>query len=135
MADHRVATGGPDLVRAAASLALAPGALAPAISDPAYRVLVGSLADHDDSPFTKLERDALRAPGRGDFRRPVGGERVDRGAGERQEYRAALRPGKRLSRERHDAIDTLGSVTTARDGVVPQEPFAREKRMWCSCGS
>ena len=31
MADHRVATGGTDLVRAAASLALAPEALAPAI--------------------------------------------------------------------------------------------------------
>ncbi len=45
MADHRVATGGKTLVRAAASLALAPGALAPAISDPAYRVLVGE----DDS--------------------------------------------------------------------------------------
>ena len=42
MADHRVATGGADLVRAAASLALAPAALAPAISDPAYRVLVGA---------------------------------------------------------------------------------------------
>ncbi|TQN37617.1 3'(2'), 5'-bisphosphate nucleotidase [Blastococcus colisei] len=41
MADHRVATGGPALVRAAASLGLAPAALAPAISDPAYRLLVG----------------------------------------------------------------------------------------------
>lgn len=45
MADHRVATGGTELVRAAASLALAPEALAPAISDPAYRVLVSA----DDS--------------------------------------------------------------------------------------
>lgn len=45
MADHRVAIGGPELARAAASLALAPAALAPAISDPAYRVLVGA----DDS--------------------------------------------------------------------------------------
>ncbi len=42
MADHRVATGGPELARAAESLALAPAALAPAISDPAYRVLVGA---------------------------------------------------------------------------------------------
>jgi 3'(2'), 5'-bisphosphate nucleotidase len=41
VADHRVATGGPELSRAAISLALAPAALAPAISDPAYRVLVG----------------------------------------------------------------------------------------------
>lgn len=45
MVEHRVATGGPDLARAAASLELAPAALAPAISDPAYRVLVGE----DDS--------------------------------------------------------------------------------------
>ena len=45
MADHRAATGGPDLAHAAASLGLAPAALAPAISDPAYRVLVGE----DDS--------------------------------------------------------------------------------------
>lgn len=45
MADHRVAAGGPELARAAGSLALAPAALAPAISDPAYRVLVGA----DDS--------------------------------------------------------------------------------------
>jgi 3'(2'), 5'-bisphosphate nucleotidase len=44
VADHRVATGGPDLVRAAACLSLAPAALAPAVSDPAYRVLVGD--DH-----------------------------------------------------------------------------------------
>ena len=48
MADHRVATGGPDLVRAAAALGLAPAALAPAISDPAYRVLVGDLPDDGD---------------------------------------------------------------------------------------
>jgi 3'(2'), 5'-bisphosphate nucleotidase len=41
VADHRAAAGGPDLGRAAASLALAPAALAPAVSDPAYRVLVG----------------------------------------------------------------------------------------------
>jgi 3'(2'), 5'-bisphosphate nucleotidase len=41
VAEHRVATGGPDLARAAASLSLAPAALAPAVSDPAYRVLVG----------------------------------------------------------------------------------------------
>jgi 3'(2'), 5'-bisphosphate nucleotidase len=45
VADQRAATGGPELTRAAASLALAPAALAPAISDPAYRVLVGE----DDS--------------------------------------------------------------------------------------
>ena len=38
---HRVAVAGPDLVRAAASLELAPAALAPAVSEPAYRVLVG----------------------------------------------------------------------------------------------
>ena len=51
MADHRVATGGPELARAAASLDLAPAALAPAISDPAYRVLVG-----DDGSAVLLRR-------------------------------------------------------------------------------
>jgi 3'(2'), 5'-bisphosphate nucleotidase len=40
VAGHRVAIAGLDLVRAAASLSLAPAALAPAVSDPAYRVLV-----------------------------------------------------------------------------------------------
>ena len=51
MADHEVATGGPHLARAAASLALAPAALAPAISDPAYRVLFG-----DDGSAVLLRR-------------------------------------------------------------------------------
>ena len=49
MADHRVATGGPDLERAADALALAPAALAPAVSDPVYRALVGDLPDNKDS--------------------------------------------------------------------------------------
>jgi 3'(2'), 5'-bisphosphate nucleotidase len=48
---HRVATGGADLARAAFSLALAPAALAPAVSDPAYRVLVG-----DDGTAVLLRR-------------------------------------------------------------------------------
>ena len=51
MAEHRVATGGPDLTRAAATLGLATAALAPAISDPAYRVLVG-----DDESAVLLRR-------------------------------------------------------------------------------
>lgn len=51
MADHRVAAVGPDLERAAASLALAVAALAPAVSDPAYRVLVG-----DDGTAVLLRR-------------------------------------------------------------------------------
>ncbi|MGY1809861.1 inositol monophosphatase family protein [Blastococcus sp. SYSU D00669] len=51
MAEHRAAAGGPDLARAAASLALAPAALAPAVSDPAYRVLVG-----DDGSAALLRR-------------------------------------------------------------------------------
>jgi 3'(2'), 5'-bisphosphate nucleotidase len=41
VAEQRAATVGPDLVRAAQSLGLAPAALAPAVSDPAYRVLAG----------------------------------------------------------------------------------------------
>jgi 3'(2'), 5'-bisphosphate nucleotidase len=49
VADHRAATGGPELARAAASLALAPAALAPAISDPAYRVLVGDQPGNRDA--------------------------------------------------------------------------------------
>jgi 3'(2'), 5'-bisphosphate nucleotidase len=49
VADHRVATGGPELVRAAACLELAPAALAPAISDPAYRLLVGDVPGDRDS--------------------------------------------------------------------------------------
>jgi 3'(2'), 5'-bisphosphate nucleotidase len=40
VAEHRTATGGDELSRAARSLGLATAALAPAISDPAYRVLV-----------------------------------------------------------------------------------------------
>jgi 3'(2'), 5'-bisphosphate nucleotidase len=48
---HRAAIAGPDLVRAAAALALAPAALAPAVSDPAYRVLVG-----DDGSAVLLRR-------------------------------------------------------------------------------
>jgi 3'(2'), 5'-bisphosphate nucleotidase len=51
VAEHRVATGGPELIRAAASLSLAPAALAPAVSDPAYRVLVG-----DDGSAVLLRR-------------------------------------------------------------------------------
>jgi 3'(2'), 5'-bisphosphate nucleotidase len=51
VAEHRVATGGPELARAAASLELSPAALAPAISDPAYRVLVG-----DDGSAALLRR-------------------------------------------------------------------------------
>jgi 3'(2'), 5'-bisphosphate nucleotidase len=49
--EHRVAIAGRDLVRAAASLVLAPAALAPAVSDPAYRVLVG-----DDDSAVLLRR-------------------------------------------------------------------------------
>ncbi|MFD2091790.1 inositol monophosphatase family protein [Blastococcus deserti] len=49
MADHRAATGGTELLRAAASLGLAPAALAPAVSDPAYRVLVGELPGNRNS--------------------------------------------------------------------------------------
>jgi 3'(2'), 5'-bisphosphate nucleotidase len=48
---HRVATGGPELAGAAASLGLARAALAPAVSDPAYRVLVG-----DDGSAVLLRR-------------------------------------------------------------------------------
>jgi 3'(2'), 5'-bisphosphate nucleotidase len=51
VAEHRAAGGGPDLLRAAQSLSLAPAALAPAISDPAYRVLVG-----DDDSAVLLRR-------------------------------------------------------------------------------
>jgi 3'(2'), 5'-bisphosphate nucleotidase len=51
VAEHRVAIAGVDLVRAAASLSLAPAALAPAVSDPAYRVLVG-----DDDSAVLLRR-------------------------------------------------------------------------------
>lgn len=49
--EHRVATAGPDLVRAAATLGLAHAALAPAVSDSAYRVLVG-----DDESAVLLRR-------------------------------------------------------------------------------
>ena len=51
MAEHRATGGGPDLLRAARSLSLAPAALAPAISDPAYRVLIG-----DDDSAVLLRR-------------------------------------------------------------------------------
>jgi 3'(2'), 5'-bisphosphate nucleotidase len=51
VADHHVARDGGDLVRAGALLELAPAALAPAISDPAYRVLVG-----DDDAAVLLRR-------------------------------------------------------------------------------
>ena len=51
MGEPRAATGGAELVRAAESLALAPAALAPAVSDPAYRVLVG-----DDDSAVLLRR-------------------------------------------------------------------------------
>jgi 3'(2'), 5'-bisphosphate nucleotidase len=51
VAEHRVVTGGPELARAAACLELAPAALAPAISDPAYRVLVA-----DDDAAVLLRR-------------------------------------------------------------------------------
>jgi 3'(2'), 5'-bisphosphate nucleotidase len=51
VAEHHVARDGADLVRAGALLALAPAALAPAISDPAYRVLVG-----DDDAAVLLRR-------------------------------------------------------------------------------
>jgi len=51
VAEHRAATGGPDLFRAAAALALAPAALAPAVSDPSHRVLVG-----DDDSAVLLRR-------------------------------------------------------------------------------
>ncbi|TFV63304.1 UNVERIFIED_ORG: inositol monophosphatase [Bacillus sp. AZ43] len=51
MADHRVAAGGVELARAAESLELAPAALAPAVSDPAYRVLAG-----DDGTAVLLRR-------------------------------------------------------------------------------
>jgi 3'(2'), 5'-bisphosphate nucleotidase len=50
-AEHRVVAGGRSLLRAAASLALAPEALAPAVSDPAYRVLAG-----DDGSAVLLRR-------------------------------------------------------------------------------
>jgi 3'(2'), 5'-bisphosphate nucleotidase len=49
--EHRAAAVGPDLARAGSSLALAPAALAPAVSDPAYRVLVG-----DDDSAVLLRR-------------------------------------------------------------------------------
>ena len=51
MGEHRAAAVGPDLVRAGDSLGLAPAALAPAVSDPAYRVLVG-----DDDSAVLLRR-------------------------------------------------------------------------------
>ncbi|NYJ06191.1 inositol monophosphatase family protein [Petropleomorpha daqingensis] len=51
MGEHRAAAVGPDLARAGDSLALAPAALAPAVSDPAYRVLVG-----DDDSAVLLRR-------------------------------------------------------------------------------
>jgi 3'(2'), 5'-bisphosphate nucleotidase len=51
VAEHRAATVGPELARAGDSLALAPAALAPAVSDPAYRVLVG-----DDGSAVLLRR-------------------------------------------------------------------------------
>lgn len=47
----RVATAGPDLARASAALGLATAALAPAVSDPAYRVLVD-----DDGSAVLLRR-------------------------------------------------------------------------------
>jgi 3'(2'), 5'-bisphosphate nucleotidase len=49
--EYRAATGGTELTCAAASLGLATAALAPAISDPAYRVLIG-----DDDSAVLLRR-------------------------------------------------------------------------------
>jgi 3'(2'), 5'-bisphosphate nucleotidase len=48
---HRVVVAGPDLARASAALGLAAAALAPAVSDPAYRVLAG-----DDGTAVLLRR-------------------------------------------------------------------------------